>query len=169
MKEPKRSATKALQFHPKKLSALQVGVQAEVPGLVTLGNHGMLSVNNWKLFKIDRLRVTTRIHHFRKGILIWVRIIRSFLHTRHITPSSASNAAQKQIPISNPNQKPRTAGGATVYCSMGQEREYHQPRYDFNPNPSRNTESKPDRLLASPTHLIGQVSVMQLVFYDTGC
>ena len=23
--------------------------------------------------------------------------------------------------------------GATVYCSMGQQREYHQPRYDFKP------------------------------------
>ena len=23
--------------------------------------------------------------------------------------------------------------GATVYCSMGQEREYHQSRYDFKP------------------------------------
>ncbi len=23
--------------------------------------------------------------------------------------------------------------GATVYCSMGQEREHHQPRYDFKP------------------------------------
>ncbi len=27
--------------------------------------------------------------------------------------------------------------GATVYCSMGQQREYHQPRYDFKP-PIRN-------------------------------
>ncbi len=43
--------------------------------------------------------------------------------------------------VFKPNQKPRTAGVGNI-CIAG---------------------------LASPTHLKGQIIVMQLVFYDTGC
>ena len=49
--------------------------------------------------------------------------------------------------------------GATVYCSMGQEREYHQPRYDFKPpKQKKTTPIKEKRRLAMAERMASEES-----------
>ena len=49
--------------------------------------------------------------------------------------------------------------GATVYCSMGQEREYHQPRYDFKPPGQKKAAPiKEKRRLAMAERMASEVS-----------
>ena len=49
--------------------------------------------------------------------------------------------------------------GATVYCSMGQEREYHQPRYDFKPPKQKKaTPIKEKRRLAMAERMASEES-----------